>query len=586
MRTVSRIRVLAALVILASPCPLVTGSRCLASDDVIDNVMDRDPALAAATVVKVFSDKLPGLWLAALDRPDAETKSRAALTFAQAHERGMTGLGVAVGPLTRELDRPGQHPATFAAVARALVVLDAKESADRLFRLAAAGDPDLREVVEPALARWDHKPARAAWLDRIGQPPPHGRGTVLAIQGLAAVKEGAAAGRLRELALAADEPPSVRLEAARALAVLRTSGSEADAAKLAANATPTGRIDRLVAVNLLRHHAGDEAVRLLQASARDPETTVAAVALGRLIEIDPTLAVPALGLAVASPDANVRGLAVEVLFRRPTDPHLRRLGDRLDDPHPGVRARARKAFVELASKPDLREGVIREGTRLLVGADWRGQEQAAILLAQIDHKPASVRLLALLPAPRPEVRVASAWALRTLAVPDTLPAVFEFVRSEHQQSLRKGPTNDRQLSQLVQFLGHARYRPADDRLRQFIPPGGPLGAETRAAAAWALGRIHEGEPVPALATLFAGRVAAVTPFDLETGRVRRMSATALGLMKADAGVPTLRRFYGGASSTDEVINACGWALERITGEKVTPAVFEVNQLGWFLTPTK
>jgi hypothetical protein len=143
------------------------------------------------------------------------------------------------------------------------------------------------------------------------------------------------------------------------------------------------------------------------------------------------------------------------------------------------------------------------------------------------------------------------------------------------------------MSQLVQFFGSARYTPADERLRQFVPPTSGLAVETRAAAAWALGKIHEGKPVPALAKLFASRVAAVIPIDVEVNRVRRMCATAIGYMKAEAGVPTLRQFYGGRASNDEVGNACGWAIERITGEKMAPPdAIKQNQVNWFLTTTE
>ena len=58
-------------------------------------------------------------------------------------------------------------------------------------------------------------------------------------------------------------------------------------------------------------------------------------------------------------------------------------------------------------------------------------------------------------------------------------------------------------------------------------------------------------------------------------------------MKARGAEPVLRQFYPDRKPTlDQVSNACGWALERITGEKVPPAgVVEVNQVDWFLTPT-
>src|SRR4051794_5181502 len=122
MRTGPWVRAWALPLLLAAPCHLVTVSPChAAADDAIDNSMDHDPGLPFAREVKVYSPKLLGLWLAALDRPDADTKCRAALTIARAHERGMPGLAAAVGPLLRELDRPDQNPAVPAAVARALV---------------------------------------------------------------------------------------------------------------------------------------------------------------------------------------------------------------------------------------------------------------------------------------------------------------------------------------------------------------------------------------------------------------------------------------------------------------------------------
>jgi HEAT repeat protein len=580
------------VVVLASTCLLSPGRATPPpADDPIDSPMYRDPEIPMPRVVTTFDPRLKDLWLQALARPEADLKCQAAQTIATARERGMTGLDAAVEPLVRELGRTDAHPTVVAAAARALVALDARTAVEPLFKAAASGDNDLRELVEPALARWDYPPARAAWLDRLAQPPPYRRGAVLAIRGLAAVKEAKAVSRLRELVLTRDVPPPVRLEAARALAVIRPAGSEADTKALTADTTPAGRTDRLAAASLLRQHSGDEAVKLLQALARDAEPTVAAVALARLVEIDPALALPALDPTLASPDANVRSFGVEVLFRRPTNDRARLLADRLSDPHRDVRSQARRAMRELAARDDLRPAVLREGERALGGGDWRGREQAAVLLAQLDHKPAARRLVTLLNDARPEVFVAAAWGLRRLAVPDTVPDAFEYVRARQKTPLAgrvSDPTGalDIQLCQLIQFLGAARHRPADAVLRTFLPPGTQHGVETRAAAAWAVGLFHEGEPVPELARVLAGRVNAVRPFDVEDPRVRRMSAVALGRMKAKDALPILREFYREKKpSLDVVGNACGWAIERITGEVVPPpGTVEVTQQGWFLAP--
>ena len=49
---------------------------------------------------------------------------------------------------------------------------------------------------------------------------------------------------------------------------------------------------------------------------------------------------------------------------------------------------------------------------MLATPRWRALEQATILLAVLDHKPAAPRLVDLLRFERPEVFVAAAWGLR------------------------------------------------------------------------------------------------------------------------------------------------------------------------------
>src|SRR5262249_5760357 len=157
---------------------------------------------------------------------------------------------------------------------------------------------------------------------------------------------------------------------------------------------------------------------------------------------------------------------------------------------------------------------------------------------------------------------------------DTLPGALEYVRSTvTRRRTLPAEAEGQQLSQLAQFLGQSRYTPADLVLRSLVPPspGGRVGSEARAAAVWALGLIHQGEAVPELAGGFTARSTAVFPPDVEDGRVRRMAAISLGRMKAQNGLPTLRKFYtAGRPTLDPLHNACGWAIEQITGE-VMPA---------------
>jgi HEAT repeat protein len=585
--------------LLLSPCHLVTLSPCHAFDPVIDSPMYQHPELPAAPVVTVFPEEARGLWLKALQRPEADMRCKAAGAIALARRQGVKGLETTVAPLLAELDRPEQHPTVRLTVAQALVALEAREAAPGLLRAAEAGGDDVRAIIEPALAAWDYRPARAVWLARVADPMASPPGLVLAIRGLAAVREARAADRLRELALADRGAASVRLEAARALSLLRDAGLEEDAERLAADTSKGGAGGRLAAAALLERHRGDRAVRLLQRLADDPEPAVAARAVTRLLGIDSKLLVTRVEHLLASPAARLRSLGAEVLFREPTAEHVRLLADRLDDPHAGVRVQARRLLSDLAARPEWRQAVLEQGSRLLAARGWRGQEQAAILLAQLDHKPAAARLVELLTVNgQPEVYLTAAWGLRRLAVADTLPAVVRHVEAQ-QRRLRAFAGRveaepvllDHQLSQLNQLLGQQKYRPADAVLRQFIPRMAKpmavdVGFESRAAAVWALGLIHEGQAAPDLVSAVEARLNDTTTIPPEDTRVRRMCAVTLGRLGAKAAVPSLRQhFTDHEPSRNPVNNACAWALARLTGEPVPPArPIRMVQRDWFLTP--
>jgi HEAT repeat protein len=557
--------------------------------------MYKEPTLPTPTLVFVVPEKTRNLWIKALGRPEADLRRQAAEAVARARRLGVKGLEATIDPLLAAMDLPDQHPATRLAVAQALVALDARSAAPVLFRQAQAGDGDLRDLVEPTLARWDHRPVRAAWLERLRDVNALPRDVLLAIRGLAAVEEAQAADRLREIAVAADTAQPTRLEAARALGSLRTDGLEQDADRLAGDASTQRIVSRLAAALLLQRHTVDAAVRVLQRLADDPEPAVAAPAVARLIDIDPDLVVPAVDRLLSSPDANLRSLAVEALFQRPTQQHIHLLANRLGDAEPDVRRKARRSLETLAANKDFHESILVEGARILDTPGWQGEEQAAILLTLLDNKPAAKRLVGLLSSDRPEVGVTAAWALRRLAVPETLPDVATYVVGALKRArAAQGPAQeilDHQLSQLNQFLGRQKYAKADALLQQFIPrmepPMRPVACpESRAAAAWALGWIHEGIADAAVATALEGRLNDSASQPPEDGRVRCMCAVALGRMKAQDSLPSLRMgFSSREPSFDPVNNACGWAVEQIAAEAMpTPKTIErvVNER--FLVP--
>ncbi len=547
-----------------------------ASEDVIHSPMYKAPDIFAARQPQQAAQTIKaswlGLWLKALERPEADFKCKAADAIVLAHRRGFKGLEAAVTPLIAALDRPDQHPAARLAAARALLALEARQAAASLLRQAQAS-PEIGELVEPVLARWDYKPARAVWLQRLRGPAPTRRSLLLAVECLRAVREGEAAGRLRELVFAPETPMPVRLAAAGALGELREQGLEQDAERLAADAAGPGPGTRLAAAALLRRHKGEQAVAILLQLVKDREPAVIAPAAARLLEIDGKLLLPALAGLLANRDAAVRSVAVGVMAREPTDRHIALLADRLDDLHPRVRAGARAALQKLAADPAWRGRVIAEATRILSGQSWRGLEQAAILLARLDHKPAAGRLVELLRHDRLEAGVAAAWALRELGVRETLPGVLKYLESALDvvgDPGRAPPLLQHQVSQLNQFLGKARYAPADAALRRLIPrsPRHTEPAEARASAIWALGLIHEGKPETGLVRAVQGRLDDVLSQPPEDVRVRWMSAVALGRMKAESALPSLRKYYEADPAAKDP--ACRWAIEQITGERLPP----------------
>jgi len=185
--------------------------------------------------------------------------------------------------------------------------------------------------------------------------------------------------------------------------------------------------------------------------------------------------------------------------------------------------------------------------------------------------------------------------------------VLDHVKKRHADILRSGPAGglrsvpaealDRHLAQLIQFLGAARYQPADAPLRAIVPrfvrsgfPPGftPVGGEARAATVWALGHLHDGKPDDALVTLIEGRLTGDGAMGRDDERVRRMSAVALARMGAKQSLPSLRDLSAEKQPvTDVVAVACRWGIWRLTGEAIPPAgTIEVPQRDWFIVPLK
>ncbi len=559
------------------------------SIDRVDLVMYLDPKLDYPPPVMVISGEPKSLWVRALARPDAQLQRVTVDTIALAHRRGMKGLEDLVPTLTELLQQPDLHPQLRHALTAALIEFDAKDQAEFLAQLSQAGELGIASLVEPALARWGSPALVDAWLERLDDPTTDRLSRIRAIEGLAALEKTESTDSLLRIVQDQYVPPNVRMSAARAIGLMHRRGREPEAARLA-DQPGSATLSGLMAVAILQRHDSDAAIEVLQRLVGHENTSVQSGALRRLLEIDPMLVVPHAAAAITSSDVNVRRLGAQALIMRPSGDRIAPLSSLLDDVNPDLRREVAAALVDLATDEDLRDQVIEQSSIVLGRNQWRGCEQAAIVLVNLDHKQAGHRLVDLMTHERFEVMVASAWGLRRLAIPEHLPAmldqagaVWNGFREGRLKSSMWGP--EVQIAQLFMAFGQMAYQPADDLMRQYIPKNFDLGDTSRPAAIWGLGLLHQGKAPEDLTKQLLARLNDTEGDNPETEPVRQMSAISLGRLGSQSAIPNLRKFARPSNGT--VGLACLWAIEQLTGEvppPLTPAI--LTKEDWFLAPLR
>lgn len=552
-----------------------------AVDPIIDAPMYDDPKLSIPeAVLNLPNDRHP-LWLKALARPEVDLQRQSADAITKLHRLGKKGLRKECEvPLRRVLAAKGTHTLARRAVARSLVALNAKSSADALFKVLSDEGLAYAQIVEPALARWDYKPIRSVWLNRLDDQTTRSGLMRLAMSGLADVNEPRAADMLWKIAGDPSRSPRLRLPAARALARIKTTGLADRAKRLAANRSPRGLIDRLIAASLLVHHKDAASQTLLVQLINDRQPTVAAIALQRLLQLDPGKIAPSAAKLLKNRDSKVRDLAARALIERVSAAHIKLLTPLLNDRHPRIRSNVRTAFIRFAQQATFNKTVIEQSMRVLQQPGWRGQEQAAFVLGQLKHKPAATRLVKLLASKRPEVMTAAAWALRKVEVRSTLPAMLRQATLQTNSMQR----NEQQLAQLHQAFGTMKYRPAVPLLMRFIPKAS-FPEELRGAAIWSLGKINPSNRRDELIRLLNARLTDENPNMPESIEAKRFSAISLTRIGSKRVVAVLRKYYKSEGPNSVIGLACRWGLQTITGEKLPgPQVPKRNIGGWFLEP--
>lgn len=567
--------------------PLILGllfaGACAAAEPIQpDFLVNREPKERPRPIDWVLPPALLPLWQRALEQHDADLKRQIASVISDIARKGHDSSSLIPALRTVLADRD-LHPAARHAAAATLIQLNDRDSATLLMETAARDGKDLRLIVEPALGRWKFPGLLVEWRSRLANTSTQRRELLLAIEGVARLQDTTAVESLLNLALSAEAPADLRLAAARSAGEITREGLEPKARSLFAR-----RVRRiteyLCGTALLAHHRSPAAIELHQQLGRDAEPTVAAASLRSLAAIDFQLILPLAEDALKSADVNLRRVAVDCYVTLPTPERVQTLSLRLNDPNPALRAFVRESFRSLTGKPEL-DAVIRKSSRMILdGDDWRGQEQAALLLGALDQKDCAPRLVTLLESPRPEAFVAAAWALKTLALAETAAPVLQFLKGRTDPKSITTRT-DAQDAHLMELLGVLKYEPAVPLMVDYIPKNAPYGGTARASAVWALGLIFEGRLQESLSDQLMDRFMDFRSSPPELIGVRRAAVLTLARMGAKKHLPGMKEVLGPTVDNDFLELTLRSAIYQITGEllpiKVDPPV-EVT--GWVLEP--
>lgn len=551
-----------------------------------------------------FEPKLPEgiieLWKASLRRPEPFYHLTAAIDIRNASRAGFDEVKAAIPELRQVLRDEKTEPEVREAVAMTLFELDAQAAAKEMFDASRQSSSHFRQLVEPVLAEWGYRPIVPVWRERLKQQATPRRELILACEGIARAGDERALPDLLTIVHSSERPRDVRLSAAKAAGAISGQGLESEVRELLAEETPS-LIRRLCAMALLQRHESEQARQLLRKLFDDPAGPVAAAAAERLYAIDPALVLELTSNAWEHPDVKVRRVAADCLIALPTAERIRTLAGHLDDPHPELRSHIRDALMEFAQRPEFDAPVRESVVEVLHSEDWRGQEQACLLLGQLDHEAVAERLIELMNSDRPEVMIASAWALRKIEVKEVLPAMLAQAERMTEPPQRDELTAmDRQVAHLFEAMAVMDYRPSIPLMRIYVPK--PLHPEdsmvlhpdrahwrlSRGAAIWALGHLLVDANDEEFSAQLMERIDDYTPFQPEElYLVKRMSAITLGRMKAVSQLEALKAAVDTPVPHAPLPYSLRWAILQISGEELPYAErLPYVRGGWRIQPAR
>lgn len=547
-------------------------------------LMDEDPRLTPQRGKMLFPKEAVEIWRQAAQRQEEEMRRLLGESIARAQRSGLVDLS-SLAPDLRTAFRQSRG-ATRVNLASALIALNDLEMASEL---AAAADKDvnLAAIVEPALATWDIQSRRPEWRRIVSQGGESLRRRLLAVRACGQVRDSQALASLAELVLDGHQMTGLRIAAAEA-AGLCSADADADPLPLAQQLVQQdSHLAWMLAARLLRHARQDASLPLLKRIATHHSLAVAPLGCERLGENWPQTLVELADTTAghASPLVRIRTLRTMAEHGGPRAPAL--LGGLLGDAHPQVRMTAADELIRVAGE-ELRPSVLEQVDAALAGDRWQAHAQGLRVAEVLNHTDAIPAAFKLLNKPSIESRNAAAFFLGRRALPEHLPEIWTHVQqllASRQTGLSFVPA-DEELMQLLQGIGRLRALEADAKLQQILQKNSPYPFIMRAAAGWALGKLHADDNQRPLAEFLMERVNdVVDPFNSEADVVRKMCMISLGRMKAVPQLPELRKHDVGVTSMTDLANA--WAQEQITGKPVeTPGrpTDLIIDSGYFLLP--
>lgn len=561
----------------------------IARFDTLPMRMHLQPHLFASPNTEKLDDRYVPLFERTLrEVDDIELLETAALSLARVAEGKMQSIETATDILVKHLQSHTNRRIRFAC-ARALANSESTSSAAALLKLDSETDDAERLWIDPALARWKYGPAADVWKKRLIDDSQTAVAVSLACEGLAALNDSQASEALRTVLNNRRSAFEKRLAAAKALSAIAPETAFEESGKY----IPGNVSERILAVQLLSSPHSESLAKLFALCA-DNSDGVASTAWQAMIRLNSEGLLPALDSGRSHRDAVIRMTTARVMRQFPTPERVVWLHEQLSDKHLEVRNVAREMSVLVAQEqPTFRDSfVAMAGDRIAADPEnWQGIEQSLLLLGQLRGTQFSDRCIPLLEHPRDEVLVTAGWLLHLFPDATVEPSVRQ--QLTRNDAVFKAPATapegaylGHQSAYLIQYAGLMRLKDLQPFLEPNFKKTEPGGSEKRSAAMWAMGLMHENDPVPELTKSYLERLADRLGLMPERDPIRRMSAVALGILRAKSAAPGLVEAYKLDPVEAIIPDSARWSLGMI-GELMPEPSKGFSGLigGWKLNPT-